>query len=102
VTRVLFVPRMRVNVLSAAALEDQGYGVEFYGLESIFSLHGEKLQGCLLWSDLSMVLEDPSSSSQPVVLPAVPASITTGLGLYQKGLLLHEVIGPRYHGMCHI
>jgi hypothetical protein len=36
------------------------------------------------------------------VLPAVPASITTGLGLYQKGLLLHEVIGLRYHGMCHI
>ena len=32
------------------------------------------------------------------VLPAVPAS--TGLGLYQRGLLLHEVIGPRYHGMC--
>jgi hypothetical protein len=36
------------------------------------------------------------------VLPAGPASITTGLGLYQKGLLLHEVISPRYHGMCHI
>jgi hypothetical protein len=36
------------------------------------------------------------------VLPAVPASITTGLGLYQRGLLLHEVIGPRYHGMYHI
>jgi hypothetical protein len=36
------------------------------------------------------------------VLPAVPASITTGLGLYQRRLLLHEVIGPRYHGMCHI
>ena len=54
-------------------------------------------------SDLSMVLEDPSSSSQPdFVLPAVPASITTGLGLHQKRFLLHEVIGPRYHGMCHI
>jgi hypothetical protein len=36
------------------------------------------------------------------VLPAVPASITTGLGLHQRRLLLHEVIGPRYHGMCHI
>jgi hypothetical protein len=36
------------------------------------------------------------------VLPAVPASITTGLGLHQKRLLLHEVIGPRYHRMCHI
>jgi hypothetical protein len=48
------------------------------------------------------VLEDPSSSSQPVVLPAVPAPITTGLGLHQKRLLLHEVIGPGYHGMCHI
>jgi hypothetical protein len=31
VTGVLFVPGMRVNVLSVAALEDQGYGVEFYG-----------------------------------------------------------------------
>jgi hypothetical protein len=40
--------------------------------------------------------------SASFVLPAVPASITTGLGLYQKGLLLHEVIGLRYHGMCHI
>jgi hypothetical protein len=37
-----------------------------------------------------------------LVLSAVPASITTGLGLHQRGLLLHEVIGPRYHGMCHI
>jgi hypothetical protein len=36
------------------------------------------------------------------VLSAVPASITTGLGLHRRGLLLHEVIGPRYHGMCHI
>ena len=36
------------------------------------------------------------------VLPAVPASITNGLGLHQRRLLLHEVIGPRYHGMCHI
>jgi hypothetical protein len=36
------------------------------------------------------------------VLLAVPASITTGLGLHQKRLLLQEVIGPRYHGMCHI
>jgi hypothetical protein len=43
-----------------------------------------------------------SSFSARFVLPAVPASITTGLGLYQRGLLLHEVIGPRYHGMCHI
>jgi hypothetical protein len=42
------------------------------------------------------------SFSARFVLPAVPASITTGLGLYQRGLLLHEVIGPRYHGMCHI
>jgi hypothetical protein len=40
--------------------------------------------------------------SASFVLPAVPASITTGLGLCQKGLLLHEVIGLRYHGMCHI
>jgi hypothetical protein len=40
--------------------------------------------------------------SARLVLPAVPASITTGLGLHQKRLLLHEVIGPRYHGMCHI
>jgi hypothetical protein len=31
------------------------------------------------------------------VLPAVPASITTGLGLHQRRLLLHEIIGPRYH-----
>ena len=42
------------------------------------------------------------SFSARFVLPAVPASITTGLGLYQRRLLLHEVIGPRYHGMCHI
>jgi hypothetical protein len=42
------------------------------------------------------------SFSARFVLPAVPASITTGLGLYQRGLLLHEVIGPRYHGMYHI
>lgn len=40
--------------------------------------------------------------SASFVLSAVPASITTGLGLYQRRLLLHEVIGPRYHGMCHI
>jgi hypothetical protein len=40
--------------------------------------------------------------SASFVLPAVPASITTDLGLYQKGFLLHEVIGLRYHGMCHI
>jgi hypothetical protein len=40
--------------------------------------------------------------SASFVLSAVPASITTGLGLHQKRLLLHEVIGPRYHGMCHI
>ena len=40
--------------------------------------------------------------SARLVLPAVPASITTGLGLHQKGLLLHEVIGLRYHGMSHI
>jgi hypothetical protein len=31
--------------------------------------------------------------SASFVLPAVPASITTGLGLHQKRLLLHEVIG---------
>jgi hypothetical protein len=24
------------------------------------------------------------------------------LGLASERLLLHEVIGPRYHGMCHI
>ena len=43
------------------------------------------------------------SSSQPdLSCQAVPVSITTGLGLRQRGLLLHEVIGPRYHGMCHI
>ena len=41
-------------------------------------------------------------SSASFVLSAVPASITTGLDLHQRGLLLHEVIGPRYHGMCHI
>jgi hypothetical protein len=29
------------------------------------------------------------------VLPAVPASITTGLALYQRRLLLHEVIGSK-------
>jgi hypothetical protein len=40
--------------------------------------------------------------SASLVLSAVPASITAGLGLHQKRLLLHEVIGPRYHGMCHI
>ena len=32
--------------------------------------------------------------SASFVLSAVPASITTGLGLHQRGLLLHEVIGP--------
>jgi hypothetical protein len=53
--------------------------------------------------DLSMALEGPSFFfSASFVLPAVPVSITTGLGLHQRGLLLHEVIGPRYHGMCHI
>jgi hypothetical protein len=53
--------------------------------------------------DLSMALEGPSFLLlSRLVLPAVPASITTGLGLHQKRLLLHEVIGPRYHGMCHI
>ena len=54
-------------------------------------------------SDLSMALKGPSFffSARPV-LSAVTASITTGLGLHQRGLLLHEVIGPRYHGMCHI
>jgi hypothetical protein len=40
--------------------------------------------------------------SASFVLSALPASITTGLVLHQRGLLLHEVIGPRYHGMCHI
>ena len=40
--------------------------------------------------------------SASFVLPAVLASITTGLGLHQRRFLLHEVIGPRYHGMCHI
>jgi hypothetical protein len=30
--------------------------------------------------------------SASFVLSAVPASITTGLGLHQRGLLLHEVI----------
>ena len=40
--------------------------------------------------------------SASFVLSIVPASITTGLGLHQKRLLLHEVIGPRYHGICHI
>jgi hypothetical protein len=53
--------------------------------------------------DLSMALEGPSFFfSARFVLSAVAASITTGLGLHQRGLLLHEVIGPRYHGMCHI
>jgi hypothetical protein len=40
--------------------------------------------------------------SASFVLSAVPASITTGMGLHRRRLLLHEVIGPRYHGMCHI
>jgi hypothetical protein len=40
--------------------------------------------------------------SVSLVLSAVPASITTGLGLHLRRLLLHEVIGPRYHDMCHI
>jgi len=40
--------------------------------------------------------------SASLVLSAVPTSITAGLGLHQKRLLLHEVIGLRYHGMCHI
>jgi hypothetical protein len=40
--------------------------------------------------------------SASFVLSAVPASITTGLVLHRRRLLLHEVIGPRYHGMCHI
>jgi hypothetical protein len=53
--------------------------------------------------DLSMALEGPSFFfSARLVLSAVAASITTGLGLHRRGLLLHEVIGPRYHGMCHI
>jgi hypothetical protein len=52
--------------------------------------------------DLSMALEGPSFFFlASFVLLAVPTSITTGLGLHQRGLLLHEVIGPRYHGMCH-
>ena len=50
-----------------------------------------------------MALEGPCFFfSAGLVLSAVPASINTSLGLHQKGLLLHEVIGPRYHGMCHI
>ena len=54
--------------------------------------------------DLSMALEGPSLFFFFVrfVLSAVAVSITTVLGLHQRGLLLHEVIGPRYHGMCHI
>jgi hypothetical protein len=52
---------------------------------------------------LSMALEGPSLFFFiRFVLSAVAASITTGLGLHQRGLLLHKVIGPRYHGMCHI
>ena len=55
------------------------------------------------WIDLSMALEGPSFFfSASFVLSAVATSITTDLGLCQKRLLLHEVIGPRYHGMCHI
>ena len=37
-----------------------------------------------------------------LVLSATTASITIGLDLHQRRLLLHEVIGPRYHGMCHV
>jgi hypothetical protein len=52
---------------------------------------------------LSMALEGPSLFFfVRFVLSAVAVSITTGLGLHRRGLLLHEVIGPRYHGMCHI
>jgi hypothetical protein len=41
-TRVLFVPGMRVSVLSVVALENQGYGVVFYGHGvHIFSTWGE-------------------------------------------------------------
>jgi hypothetical protein len=44
VTGVLFVLGMRVSVLSAATLEDQGYGVEFYGhVVHIFSTWREVL-----------------------------------------------------------
>jgi hypothetical protein len=53
--------------------------------------------------DLSMALEGPPFFfSASFVLSAVAASITTGLDLHWRGLLLHEVIGLRYHGMCHI
>jgi hypothetical protein len=54
--------------------------------------------------DLSMVLEGPSFFFffARLVLLAETASITIGLDLHQKRLLLHEVIGPRYHGMCHV
>jgi hypothetical protein len=42
VTGVLYVPGMRVSVLLAAVLEDQGYGVEFYGCAvHIFYTRGE-------------------------------------------------------------
>jgi hypothetical protein len=53
--------------------------------------------------DLSMALEGPPFFlSARLVLSAVAASTITGLGLHRRGLLLHEVIRPRYHGMCHV
>ena len=53
--------------------------------------------------DLSMALEGPYFFFlASFVLSIVAASITTGLGLHRRGLLLHEVIGLRYHGMCRI
>ena len=51
---------------------------------------------------LSMALEGPSFFFfARFVLSAATASITIDLDLHRRGLLLHEVIGPRYHGMCH-
>ena len=45
--------------------------------------------------DLSMALEGPSFFFfTRIVLSAVATSITIGLDLHQRKLLLHEVIGP--------
>jgi hypothetical protein len=53
--------------------------------------------------DLSIALEGPSFFFfARLVLLAAAASITIGLDLHQRRLLLHVVVGPRYHGMCHV
>jgi hypothetical protein len=53
--------------------------------------------------DLSMALEGPSFLLLSQTCPASSTSLHHYRpGLASERLLLHEVIGPRYHGMCHI